>query len=68
MFIKQLSGSQTFHVFDTPPTKVYVSPPSLSYTCPHDGGCRLDIGCGEHTLTTHFFGHYHTLQAPHFGS
>lgn len=24
-FIRQLSGSQTFHVFATPPTKVYVS-------------------------------------------
>jgi hypothetical protein len=23
-FIRQLSGSQTFHVFETPPTKVYV--------------------------------------------
>lgn len=31
MFIKQLSGSQTFHVFDAPPTKVCVSYPCLFY-------------------------------------
>ncbi len=29
-------------------------PTSLFQPCAH-GGRRLDLGCGEHTLTTHFF-------------
>ena len=30
-FIRQLSGSLTFHVFETPPTKVYVLLSSTSF-------------------------------------